>query len=59
MKEIWTALITPFDQDNQIDWKALENIVQMQIKEGVDGFIVCLTTAETPTIIDGGTRANH
>ena len=50
MKEIWTALITPFDQDNQIDWKALENIVQMQIEEGVDGFIVCGTTAEIPTL---------
>ena len=44
------ALVTPFDLHNKVDFKALGQIVRRLIKEGVDGFIVCGTTAETPTL---------
>lgn len=50
MKEILTALITPFQKDGSIDERALRELVHMQMESGVDGFVVCGTTAETPTL---------
>lgn len=50
MKKVMVALVTPFDLHNKVDFKALGQIVRRLIKEGVDGFIVCGTTAETPTL---------
>ena len=44
------ALITPFTNDNEIDYDALTKIVRRLMKEGTNGFIVCGTTAETPTL---------
>lgn len=46
---VWTALITPFI-DGQIDFSSLENLVQRQLNEKVDGFVVHGTTGESPTI---------
>jgi 4-hydroxy-tetrahydrodipicolinate synthase len=45
----YTALITPF-KDNKIDEKALENIIEIQIKNGIDGIVPCGTTGESPTL---------
>lgn len=50
MKEILSALITPFQQDGSIDFHALAQIISQQLQDGVDGFIVCGTTAEVPTL---------
>jgi 4-hydroxy-tetrahydrodipicolinate synthase len=47
--ETYTALITPF-QNNKIDEKALKNLVEFQIKNGVDGIVPCGTTGESPTL---------
>ncbi len=45
----YTALITPF-KNGKIDEKALEKLVNFQIKNGVDGIIPCGTTGESPTL---------
>lgn len=45
-----TALITPFTEDGEIDFHALSALIEEQIYHGCDGFIVCGTTAETPTL---------
>jgi len=45
----YTALITPFEND-KIDYKALELIIEKQISEGIDGVIPMGTTGESPTI---------
>jgi 4-hydroxy-tetrahydrodipicolinate synthase len=45
----YTALITPF-KNNKIDEKALENIIEIQIKNGIDGIVPCGTTGESPTL---------
>jgi 4-hydroxy-tetrahydrodipicolinate synthase len=47
--ETYTALITPF-KNNKIDEKALKNLVEFQIKNGVDGIVPCGTTGESPTL---------
>jgi 4-hydroxy-tetrahydrodipicolinate synthase len=44
-----TALITPF-RNGGIDDKAFQSLVDWQIKEGIDGVVVCGTTGESPTL---------
>lgn len=52
MKTIYTALITPFHTDGSIDFIGLEKIMEDQINDGVDGFIVNGTTAECLSLTD-------
>lgn len=44
------ALITPFKEDDSIDFEALARLVDYQIKNGTDYLVVLGTTAETPTL---------
>ena len=44
-----TALITPF-RNGAIDEKAFQALVDWQVKEGIDGVVVCGTTGESPTL---------
>lgn len=46
------ALITPFKEDESIDFVALSRLVEHQIKNGTDYLVVCGTTAETPTLTE-------
>ncbi len=50
MKEIFTALITPFDKQGNVDFLALRHLVDLQLEQKVDGLIICGTTAETPAL---------
>lgn len=45
-KGIFTALLTPFDENGKINEKALEQLIEMNIQKGVDGFYVNGSTAE-------------
>jgi len=45
----YTALITPFKND-EVDFDALEGLVEFQIQQGIHGLVPCGTTAETPTL---------
>ncbi len=44
-----TALITPF-LNQKVDYESLENLVKHQILNGVGGFVINGTTAESPTL---------
>lgn len=44
------ALVTPFKEDESIDFDALTKVIEHQIKNGTDYLVVCGTTAETPTL---------
>lgn len=53
MKKIYgtgVALVTPFDTNNEVDYPALEKLVNFQIENGIDYLVVLGTTAETPTL---------
>lgn len=45
-KGIFPALLTPFDDNGKINEKALEQLIEMNIRKGVDGFYVNGSTAE-------------
>jgi 4-hydroxy-tetrahydrodipicolinate synthase len=45
----YTAIVTPF-KNGQLDVPALERLIKMQIKAGVDGIVPVGTTGESPTV---------
>ena len=45
-----TALITPFDEDLNVDYKALKKLVRFQLDKKVDFLVVLGTTGEAPVI---------
>src|SRR5207249_624452 len=45
----YTAIVTPF-KNGQIDEAALERLIKLQIKAGVDGIVPVGTTGESPTV---------
>ncbi len=50
IKGTYTALITPFKKDFSVDWDSLKNIVEFQVKSGIDGIVPMGTTGESPTL---------
>ena len=46
----YTAIVTPFQTNGQLDTEALERLVHAQIKGGVDGLVPVGTTGESPTL---------
>lgn len=44
------ALITPFKEDESIDWDAFGRLLDYQLQNGIDYLVVLGTTAETPTL---------
>jgi len=46
------ALITPFKEDESVDYTALGRLVDYQIKNGIDYLVVLGTTAETATLTE-------
>ncbi|EHL88919.1 dihydrodipicolinate synthase [Tannerella sp. 6_1_58FAA_CT1] len=46
------ALITPFKDDESIDFDALSKLIEYQIQNGIDYLVVLGTTAETPTLTE-------
>ncbi|MCM1318976.1 MAG: 4-hydroxy-tetrahydrodipicolinate synthase [Muribaculaceae bacterium] len=50
LRGLGVALITPFDTDNSIDYKALKAIINHIIAGGADFIVVMGTTGETPTL---------
>src|SRR5690554_1229427 len=49
-KGLGVALITPFSDNNSIDFDALSRLVEYQLANGTDYLVALGTTAETPTL---------
>ncbi len=46
-----TALVTPF-KNNEVDYDALEKLIESQIRSGIDSIVICGTTGESSTLTD-------
>ncbi|SHM19010.1 4-hydroxy-tetrahydrodipicolinate synthase [Caldanaerovirga acetigignens] len=47
-----TAMVTPFDEDLNVDYRAFEKLVDYLIENGSDALVVTGTTGESPTLSD-------
>lgn len=50
LRGVGTALVTPFTKKGDIDFEALERVVEFSIDGGVDFLVVLGTTGESPTL---------
>jgi len=49
-KGVYTAIITPFNEDESVDEEQLKKLIDFNIKNGVAGIVPCGTTGESPTL---------
>lgn len=52
LKDTFSALITPFTPEYEVDWEKLKEFLQFQIKSGI-GLVPCGTTGESATMSHG------
>jgi 4-hydroxy-tetrahydrodipicolinate synthase len=45
-----TAMVTPFDEKGDVDWKQARRLAQALLESGSDGVVVSGTTGESPTL---------
>ncbi len=50
MRGMGVAIITPFTETNEVDYEALERLVDLHLQSGTDFLCVQGTTGETPTL---------
>lgn len=48
--QIITAMVTPFNQQGEVDFPATSNLIEHLIANGSDGVVVSGTTGESPTL---------
>ncbi|MCW4017436.1 MAG: 4-hydroxy-tetrahydrodipicolinate synthase [Candidatus Bathyarchaeota archaeon] len=46
----YTALITPFRANREVDYEGLQKLVEFQMNNGVSGILACGTTGESATL---------
>ena len=46
---ILTAMVTPFDENGQVDYGLAADLANYLVDQGSDGIVVCGTTGESPT----------
>lgn len=47
-----TALITPFDENGNVDYDKYGKLIDWQIEEGINAIVACGTTGESSTLTD-------
>jgi len=47
---LFTAMVTPFDKDLEVDYKKAQELAEHLIANGNDGIVVAGTTGESPTL---------
>lgn len=46
----YTAIVTPFNRNGSVDFGKLRELIELQIKNGIDGIVPVGTTGESPTL---------
>ena len=46
------ALVTPMKENGEVDFRVLEELIENQLENHTDAFIICGTTGEAPTLED-------
>lgn len=49
-KGVATAIVTPFDEENKINFDEFKKLINFQIDNGVNAIVVCGTTGESATL---------
>jgi 4-hydroxy-tetrahydrodipicolinate synthase len=44
------ALVTPFDEQDRVDYEAVERLIEFHLSSGTDGLVIAGTTGESPTL---------
>jgi 4-hydroxy-tetrahydrodipicolinate synthase len=47
---LYTAIVTPFTVNENVDEGALKKLIDFNLAGGVDGIVPCGTTGESPTL---------
>lgn len=47
---VLTAMVTPFNQEGNIDYQQVTNLVEHLLRNGTEGLVVAGTTGESPTL---------
>lgn len=47
---VYTALVTPFDAEKNINLHSLRHLIRFQIQQGITGLVLLGTTGEAPTL---------
>jgi len=50
IRGVFTAIVTPFDQNGKVDAEGLRRNIRHQVASGVDGIVALGTTGEAPTL---------
>lgn len=50
MKQLYTAMVTPFNEAGEIDFAATKTLIDHLLENGTEGLIVAGTTGESPTL---------
>jgi 4-hydroxy-tetrahydrodipicolinate synthase len=46
----YTAIVTPFNKNGDVDFGKLRDVIEMQVKNGIAGIVPMGTTGESPTL---------
>lgn len=52
MSGSYVAIVTPFTENDEVDYAKLEELVEWHIAEGTSGIVPCGTTGESPALSD-------
>lgn len=52
LRGMGVAFVTPFKEDESVDYDAIVRLVDYQIQNGIDFLVILATTAETPTLTE-------
>jgi len=53
LKGSLVALVTPFDQNNRVDFASLKRLIEFHVAEGSNGLVIAGTTGESATLATG------